>query len=430
MTRVFFGLGSNLGDRKRNLEESLQHLRKILHKSEIQVSPVYESPALLPEKAPLDWSRPYLNLVAEGFWTDSAEALLSEIKKIESSFGKRNKERWSPRLIDIDLLLFGSEVLHTENLKIPHPEILKRAFVLDPLKDLDSNLKLPEKNLEAVGHLARSHPDHSPLWMGVFNITDDSFSDGGTWANKNKLWEAIEKCEEYEISIFDFGAESTRPGAAPVSWELEWEKLAPILMELKNRYANKIIRPLVSIDTRHYEAAKRALELGIVDILNDVSGLSDLRMLDLLKSSRCSYVLMHSLTIPADSAQTLPKDTSAVEELKKWFSQKLKVIEQANIDLSRIILDPGIGFGKTSDQSFEILRSIESFQTFSQRLLIGHSRKSFMKIFTGVEAKERDPESIGISLALASRGVDILRVHEPISHKRAYLAYEHAQLKN
>ena len=140
----------------------------------------------------------------------------------------------------------------------------------------------------------------------------------------------------------------------------------------------KTIRPFVSLDTRHVKTAKVGVELG-VDIINDVSGMSNGEMLSLLKDSEAGYVLTHSLDVPVRPENVLTEDP--VAHLQDWLEKKLEIFEKNNIALDRIFFDPGIGFGKTPLQSLKILKDLKSFQSCPVRLLIGHSRKSFMKDF-------------------------------------------------
>lgn len=412
---VFLGLGSNLGDRRQHLERAVRALEEILPAKPLRVSPVYESPAMLPENAEPAWNRPFLNSVVEGECSLEPAELLARLKAIESSLGRHARERWAPRPIDIDILLWDGVTVKSDALTIPHPSWRDRAFVLDPLKDLD-----PRPDLLA---LARAHPQHAPLWMAILNVTPDSFSDGGALSSTERLEARLSEIEA-RVNILDVGAESTRPGAKLLEWREEWARLEPVLDRLRARYRGRALAPHVSVDTRHAEIASRALGLGVT-IVNDVSGLADAAMLDVLAGGDCDYVLMHSLSIPASGAVTMPRAGSTMENLRAWFAAKLAILEGRGIARSRVIIDPGIGFGKTSVQSLEIMRDLEALAPFGCRILVGHSRKSFIKDFSAVPADERDLESIGLSLSLVRKGVDILRVHDPIPHVRAFQAWNH-----
>jgi dihydropteroate synthase len=289
---------------------------------------------------------------------------------------------------------------------------MERAFVLDPLKDLNGSY------LKA----ARNHPQHSPLWIGILNITPDSFSDGGQWEDLSSITQRLDTWDEAGVPIVDVGAESTRPGANPISPEEEWRRLEPVLHLLYDRYSHLPLKPWISIDTRNSETAKQAIELG-ADIINDVGGLSTPGMLKVLQNSDVQYVLMHSLGIPANPSKTLAAETDPLLALLKWFEEKLNLLSSAGVSTDRIILDPGIGFGKTALQSLEILRNLKRLFDLPHRLLVGHSRKSFLGFLNPGSPDSRDLETIGASLQLAGQGVDLIRVHDPVSHLRAVRAW-------
>jgi 2-amino-4-hydroxy-6-hydroxymethyldihydropteridine diphosphokinase/dihydropteroate synthase len=321
--------------------------------------------------------------------------------------------------LDLDLLHYEGISKDTETLRLPHPEILNRAFVLDPLKDLAPRLRIGG-NYAPLLRAARKHPGHSPVFMGILNFTPDSFSDGGRHFRVEDVENYLETVDKH-VGIVDIGAESTRPGAKPLSAEDEWVRLKPVLELWRNRYKGRLLRPRLSLDTRHAEVAGRGLEYG-VDVLNDVSGFADPGYLEVLRESGCDYVLMHSLSVPADKDKTLPQGVSPPDEVHRWLKGKLGELEHQGIDPGRVILDPGIGFGKTSRQSLELLRNFQKFWDLDCRLLIGHSRKSFFNHILPGPAEERDFESLGASVKLGLAGVDILRVHHPLAHVRAWKA--------
>jgi dihydropteroate synthase len=198
-----------------------------------------------------------------------------------------------------------------------------------------------------------------------------------------------------------------------------------MLRFLRERLKGRVFRPLVSVDTRRASTARRALAEG-ADWINDVSGLADPSMLGILRESQCGYVLMHSLSVPASGKISLPAGTDPVAEIKAWALGKIKELTAAGIDLDRVLFDPGIGFGKTAGQSLELLRRAREFHELPGRLLVGHSRKSFLRLWAGPgpAAAELDIESVALSLRLAASGVDILRVHEPKLHIRARRAFQ------
>ena len=428
---VYIGLGSNVGDRLNNLEQALKEMTKAGLKI-LKTSPVYETPALLPPSAPADWNKDFLNAVCQVEITNniSPEGVLKILKSVEKTLGRKLAPRWSPRVIDLDILLFKDQKINLPHLKIPHPAMAKRNFVLAPLKDLNPLLKIPipagadthllsqtSYESKTVLSLFRNFTaEPLPALMQIVNLTPDSFSDKGT-VNLQDFKNLLEKIHKKPVAFLDLGAESTRPGATPLSPTEEWQRLKPYLWLFNDFYREKFFRPRLSIDTYHVQTAQKALVMG-ADLINDVSGLSK-DMLKVLSPTSADYILTHSLTVPADRTKTLPLDKDPVEEIKSWLERKINLLEKHNISLERVIFDPGIGFGKNPQQSLEILKRIREFHVFPLRIMVGHSRKSFMQDFAPKQAEQRDLESIGLSLRLALSGVDILRVHRADLHARA-----------
>ncbi len=422
-TMIYLGLGSNLGDRRDSLARGLAALSGA-GVEVLRVSPVVESPALLPDRAPAEWNRPFLNLVAECRTDESTTAVLQRIKQIERNLGRvEGGDRWAPRPIDIDILLWGRERIATERLRIPHPGLQQRAFVLTPLIALSPSLTLPGLGERTVLDWSRDLPHHIPLWMGIVNVTPDSFSDGGEHADWARAEAHVEAMVAAGAQIVDVGAESTRPGATPLTADEEWQRLAAVLEPLLDKYRAVPLRPLVSVDTYHADVARRALEAG-ADIVNDVSGLGSAEMIDLAGTTGKDWVAMHNLGVPADPARTLPTDEDPCEAVERWLEARLEQWQHAGLDLDRIIFDPGIGFGKTSLQSLKLLRDAARFRRFGLRCLIGHSRKSFLRGLAADPA-ERDLATIGASLNLCGQGVDVIRVHDVPAHVAAYRGWAH-----
>lgn len=422
---VYLGLGANLGDRFANLARALD-LLEANGVRPTRVSPVVESPALLPEVAPDDWNRPFLNLVAECTFDGGAEALLGHCKDIERALGRDDPARWSPRPIDIDLLLFDREEIQTPTLTVPHPEMLARSFVLAPLAALAPGLTIPGRGTRTVLDWARALPDRIPLWMGIVNLTPDSFSDGGRFVAWPDVERHVDEMTAAGAHMIDLGAESTRPGATPLTPDEERTRLEPMLERLVDKFASRRLKPLVSVDTYHVEVARRALELG-ADMINDVSGLTDPATIELAASSEADFVAMHQLTLPANPAHVLPPDGDPTDAVDRWLADRLDAWQRAGLDTHRVVFDPGIGFGKTAYQSLALLRGHARFERHGLRQLIGHSRKSFLAGLAGQDMAARDFNTLGISLRLAGRGVEILRVHNVPAHTAAYRGWVHAR---
>jgi 2-amino-4-hydroxy-6-hydroxymethyldihydropteridine diphosphokinase/dihydropteroate synthase len=422
---LYLGLGTNLGDRRDNLARALQQLARY-GLGLVRVSPVVESPALLPDDAPTDWNRPFLNIVAHCRSDALPHDILAALKQIERALGREDRGRWAPRPIDLDLLLYGTETIATEALHVPHPAITERAFVLTPLAALEANLVIPGRGSRTVLEHARLNSHHLPLWMGIVNLTPDSFSDGGELGDLADVERHVAELAGAGAAIIDLGAESTRPGATPLSADEEWARLEPTLGLLVDRYRADLLRPRFSIDTYHAATARRALALG-ADIINDVSGLTAPAMIELAVTSGAEFVAMHSLGVPADKTRTLPPDRDPTMAVEKWLAERLEEWQRAGVGLARVVFDPGVGFGKNALQSLRLLRNVGHLQRFGLRLLVGHSRKSFMQHVAAPDRMDRDLFTIGASLNLCRAGVDILRVHNVAAHTAAYRGWAHVE---
>jgi dihydropteroate synthase len=218
--------------------------------------------------------------------------------------------------------------------------------------------------------------------------------------------------------IIDLGAESTRPNASNIDPKNEWARLEPILTAILQEKSTMIIAPKISVDTRNPYVAQQALQLG-VDIINDVSGLDDEKMRSLLKDHTCDIVLMHHLGIPANKT-CLSLHEDFIASIYSFADERIKTLHDVGIKKERIIFDVGIGFGKTAEQSFVLIKEISYFKTLGVRLLVGHSRKSFLSSFTEKSFSERDLETMVVSNYLAHHEVDFLRLHDIENHSRAF----------
>lgn len=421
--KIHLGLGSNLGDRKDHLRNAIHQLQ--LHNVRLlRASPVIETPALLPDDAPWQWNRPFLNMAIECETSCSPEELRGHIAEIQNLFGRDNKSRWSPRPIDIDILLWGDEIINTDTLTIPHRDLHVRHFVLTPMIALNATLEVPGGEHGTLLHCSTQLEHHIPLWMGILNITPDSFSDGGTNHRTQDALATIDEMVKHGCNILDIGGESTRPNAETLDTTTEWQRIGPILEQINNRYGNDPLRPQVSVDTRNAAVAQQAIELG-VNFINDVSGLTSPAMLELAASSECEWIAMHSMSVPADPDIIIAPKADPVKEVGIWLDRQLEIWDKAGIPLNRIVFDPGIGFGKNPLQSLKLLQNVSVWRKYGLRLLVGHSRKSFMQQFTGETTHERDMTTIGSAMQLCQQGVDIIRVHNIPDHLAAYRGWAH-----
>jgi 2-amino-4-hydroxy-6-hydroxymethyldihydropteridine diphosphokinase/dihydropteroate synthase len=388
----------------------------------MRVSVVFETEAILPPGAPGSWNLPYLNLVIAGTSSLSPRSLLTTLKSFEKELGRDlNAPRWAPRIIDLDILAWGDQIVSEDGLTLPHPELMNRPFLVNLMASLWSCWRYPVPGFP-YSHLTLAEILHShikfnaegnkcflpfPQLVGVVNITPDSFSDGGKYFHVEKAIQRIQELEAHGAAIIDIGAQSTRPEATHVSTEEEWERLKPVLDFIAKYLSKRPAKPLISLDSYDREIIRRTLEGYPIDWINDVSGGKDEDVLQIVAETNCKIVISHSLTIPVSRKCVLPFDRNSISYLKCWAEEKIEQLDQFGIPKERIILDPGIGFGKTSFQSISLLREIDVLKKTRCEILVGHSRKSFLKIIT--DAEDRDLETIGISHFLLGKGVDYLR---------------------
>ena len=254
--------------------------------------------------------------------------------------------------------------------------------------------------------------------MGIVNVTPDSFSDGGRWQAEDALAARIDQLLAEGADLIDIGGESTRPFAQPVGEAEELARVLPAVRAVRGRSTVP-----VSVDTTKATVARAALEEG-ADLINDVSALRhDPAMVTVVRDSGCRVVVMHRLGTPGDM-QLAPHYEDVVAEINRFLAGRIAWLEEQGVDRSRVIVDPGLGFGKTLAHNLDILRKVESFKQHGCPLLIGHSRKSFLGRLLDLEVDERDPATAVVSALLTGRGVDILRVHDVRASRQAVLLAE------
>lgn len=249
------------------------------------------------------------------------------------------------------------------------------------------------------------------ILVGILNLTPDSFSGDGMHYTPEGVYEKVREMHAQGVKIIDIGAESTRPGANPITSEEEGKRLELFNSDIMQFCQSNNMQ--VSVDTRHAATAAMMLTRG-ANWINDVAGMTDAAMRACVRESRCRIVLMHSLSVPADKANTIPENADATNEVLKFFQSRIALLESEGIARSRLILDPGIGFGKTAVQSLELLRRVDELRTLGLPLLIGHSRKSFLKIFA--DRVDADDATLAVSSYLIHKKVEYLRVHNIERH--------------
>ena len=437
---IILGLGSNIGDRLANLRQALMALRDMPGLQIKQVSPIYISDALLPENAPSDWDLPYLNAAIHCETRLSPEDLLPKLKAVETAIGHKPKIRhWGPRIIDIDILACDDLNIQSERLTLPQANLTERPFALWPLADvaplwIDPRLgpdtgKTAAQLVEKWGsrytgdapYQTRqiNHRIDTPELVGVVNVTPDSFSDGGQFQTLDQVIEHAMQLVEGGATVLDIGGESTAPRSKSIRPKDEWQRLAPVLETLNAVKKDFLIPPKISIDTRHIEVARLSSQFSI-DWINDVSGLDDRSFRQLIIDSNLTAVLMHHLHIPERRDQSLPRTMDPVKTVYQWLEARLKTLLEFGVSSKQLILDPGIGFGKAAEQSLILVKEVEAFAALHVPILIGHSRKSFMSLFSNQTPRERDLETTIMSLYLGQKPIQYLRVHDPNLCSRAF----------
>lgn len=254
--------------------------------------------------------------------------------------------------------------------------------------------------------------------MGVLNVTPDSFSDGGLYySKKNAVEKGLQLIEE-GADILDIGGESSRPGADPISLEEEKRRILPVISEIR-----KHTDAFISVDTTKSEVLKSALDEG-ADILNDISGMRfDAKMPELASEKDIPVIIMHMKGNPKNM-QKDPIYKNVIQEIKFFLKQRINTALKAGIKRNRIIIDPGIGFGKRLEDNLRIIRELGSLNELNLPILIGLSRKSFIGNLLNVSPEKRIEGTIVSSLICILQGAHIIRVHDVAALKKAVTVAE------
>ncbi len=241
--------------------------------------------------------------------------------------------------------------------------------------------------------------------MGVVNVTPDSFSDGGKFFDHEVAVKHALSLVDDGADIIDVGGESTRPNSEPVSSEEEWRRVEPIIKAL----ACETDIP-ISIDTMKPDVAWKAIEAGAI-MVNDVSGLRDEEMVKLIAKEHVAVTIMHMLGTPKTMQQD-PVYTDVVNEVKDYLKKQMDKAMKAGVIQESIVIDPGIGFGKTVQHNLTLINHVESLMELGRPVMIGASRKSFIGKITSAEVDDRLEGSLSAAVLAAVRGARIVRVHD------------------
>jgi dihydropteroate synthase len=249
--------------------------------------------------------------------------------------------------------------------------------------------------------------------MGILNVTPDSFSDGGHYLDVQRAVAHAKMMVAEGATLIDIGGESSRPGASPVSVDEESARVVPVVHALADA-----VDVLISVDTYKAEVARHALEAG-AHIVNDITALcGDPVMAAVIAEMEAGVVLMHMKGTPR-TMQQAPQYNDVVNEIRSWLQEKLQNAEAQGIAPEHIIIDPGIGFGKTIEHNLEILKRLSEFRELNKPLLVGTSRKSFIGNVLGVPVTDRVEGTAATVCWAITNGADIVRVHDVKANVRA-----------
>ena len=257
------------------------------------------------------------------------------------------------------------------------------------------------------------------LLMGIVNVTPDSFSDGGQFLDSKAAAAHSLRLLDEGADILDIGGESTRPYSTAISVEEQLRRVIPVIDEVHRSRPDA----LLSVDTSKAAVAREAVSDG-VEIVNDITGLSgDPEMLPFARESGVGVCVMHMQGTP-QTMQDDPTYQDVVGEVHEWLRDRRDALISAGIDHDRICLDPGIGFGKTHQHNATLMANAHRFHNLGCPLLVGHSRKAFIGKLIGDKAADRTAGTIGAALALATQGIQIVRVHDVAVLRQALLLFE------
>jgi dihydropteroate synthase len=269
----------------------------------------------------------------------------------------------------------------------------------------------PQEPLIRIG--ARIFVGPGPFLVGILNVTPDSFSDGGWFLGSDAAIAHAERLAADGADIVDIGGESTRPGASAVSASDELARIVPVIERLrKEGFAVPI-----SVDTSKPEVARVALQAG-ANMVNDVQGLSDPVLARVVAEADVPVVLMHMRGMPADM-QSRAQYQDVVADVTAELREAISRAGRAGVDAERIIIDPGIGFAKTAEQSLTLLRRLGELRALGRPILVGPSRKSFIGRVTGAPVEDRLPGTLAVVTACVLAGAAFVRVHDVAEARQA-----------
>ncbi|KYR00661.1 dihydro-6-hydroxymethylpterin pyrophosphokinase (HPPK) [Tieghemostelium lacteum] len=441
---IYLAIGSNMGNRFKNILDSLNHLKSF--SSILSTSFMYETIPQYYEQQDL-----FLNCAVKIQSALNPIQLLEKLKSIEKEMGRQETFRNGPRIIDLDILYYNDQIIKTDQLEIPHKLMWERDFVLMPLSDIAPNhihpllhittnqlkINLKEKSKASCQKVFKIS-DSAPVWnwskktfiMGILNVTPDSFVDGGKYQGVDQSLLQVEKLIKEGADIIDIGGQSTHPNATAISAQEELDRVLPIIKKIREQYPTV---PL-SIDTYFASVAREAIKAGC-NLINDISaGLKDPTIFLVALEYQVPIILNHSQPTPQylqskspnNNGQTQPQHSSQFPSitniLNSFFRERIDYATKLGLYSWQIILDPGLGFYKTYEQSIEILKLGKDLMQLGYPMLIGPSRKGFIgATLAKMDGSKQIPDAnssrrlwgTAACCAIAvGWGVNIIRIHD------------------
>ena len=321
-------------------------------------------------------------------------------------FGKTSKEKVRKKL---SIPLHGNKLISFDTVEILSRKN-KRKININKINSLSGKIRkkihFDLKQISKKKKFKNLNFSNLPLLMGVLNLTPDSFSDGGKFTKKNLAEKHSKKLIKDGCDILDIGGEATNPGSKDIDPKNEWKRIFPTLYKIKK------LKKFISLDTRKSFVMENGIK-NKINLINDVSGLEyDPSTIRVLKKTNISFVIHHMQGEPS-TMQKNPKYKNVLLDIYDFFEEKIKYLRSEGIMHNNIILDPGIGFGKKLKHNITLLRNISIFHSLGFPVMLGTSRKRFIKDLSGVnDSKQRLGGTIASSLIAIMQGVQILRVHD------------------
>ena len=436
---VYLALGSNLeskiGSRASHIHAALQAIRRF--GTVADTSFLYETAAAYVTDQP-----DFLNAVCQIYTSLAPHELLVALKGIEQELGRTFTVRYGPRTVDLDILFYDDIQMESEDLTIPHPRIVERDFVLEPLLDIAPDLVHPSRG-QTIEHiwsilnpvpLQQVMPVGPQVWrrgektriMGIINGTPDSFSGDGLLGNQTELIErAVAQARRFVdegADCLDIGGQSTRPGHTLVSVAEEIDRVMPIIEAVHREVSIPI-----SVDTFRAEVARVALQAG-ASIINDVWAMRfDPAIGQVAAEAGVPLILMHNQQIVQDSVYSGRVESTQpsllddiVENVQQHLGQRIKAAQIEGVPRWQLVIDPGIGFGKSIEEHLVLTDRLAELEEAGYPLLYGPSRKGFIgKLLGGLPPDNRVEGTIALCVLASERGAHILRVHDVQEMARA-----------